>query len=468
MTKGTILVTDDDAFFRNLYTEILKEGGYNVLTANSGKEAISIVESHDLDVVITDLIMPDISGQVVLERTKQYNALIDVIVITGHGTIDSAIAALKSGAYDYIRKPINHEELLLTVNRCLEQKRLIEENQGLKKSLKLFEVNRTITSCLEIEKLYDLTLDALLQEIPGEAGICLFYNKNGNTFVVKAARHLDDNGKRMLAEIFRDRYVEKLAFDEDIEVFDRVEVEGEGNGRAFAEYHSILVAKLRKDDVTAGYVLILNRSKKAIYKDIDVGNATFIIDQASLTFENAEKFKSAKEMAYVDSLTDLYNPRFLDIALERELKRSNRSRIPFSILFLDLDHFKKVNDVNGHLVGSKVLVEVGHLIVSCVRDIDTVIRYGGDEFTIILVDTNYETAYRIAERIRRTIENHAFLEESALSLKITASIGLATYPIHAREKKDLLEIADRAMYCGKNTSRNIVYLAPIPESGDSV
>jgi len=155
MSKGRILVVDDDAFFRVLCSDILTGGGFFVRTASTGKEAVALVEAEGFDMVITDLVMPDMNGIEVLGRVKQYNALVDVIVITGHGSIESAITALKNGAFDYIMKPLNEDELLHTVESCLEKRKLLEENQEMRQSLRLFEVSRAITSTLDIIKLYN-------------------------------------------------------------------------------------------------------------------------------------------------------------------------------------------------------------------------------------------------------------------------------------------------------------------------
>ncbi len=161
----------------------------------------------------------------------------------------------------------------------------------------------------------------------------------------------------------------------------------------------------------------------------------------------------------MDSLTNLYNPKFLDVAIDRELKRSDRSRTPFSVLFMDLDNFKRVNDEYGHLVGSKILIEVSQLLLECVREIDTVIRYGGDEYTIVLVDSDTDIASTVAERIRKAIEMKVFMRDESLSIHITTSIGIASCPLHAQDKKRLLEMADKAMYHGKNKTKNSVYIA---------
>ena len=139
-------------------------------------------------------------------------------------------------------------------------------------------------------------------------------------------------------------------------------------------------------------------------------------------------------MAFIDSLTNLYNSKYLEMALDKELKRADRLVMPVTTLFLDLDNFKRINDTNDHLVGSKVLIETGKILLRCVREVDTVIRYGGDEYVVVLVDADYHVASRVAERIRSTIENTSFLSDEGLDIRITASIGIATYPVHTRDK----------------------------------
>lgn len=468
MSQGRILIVDDDHFFRNLYSEILASEGYEVATASSGVEAIEYVDTNAVDLVVTDLMMPDMNGQEVLERTKQHNALTDVILITGHGTIESAIAALKSGAFDYLRKPVNKDELLLSVGRCIEQKRMLEENQGLKRSLKLLEVSRTISSCLDREKLYDHSLDAVIQEISSEAGILLFREKvrSDEAFFVKATRQISPDVAGKIVSLFNIWFSNNKGIKENVALYGMDEFVA-GEGKFIEGINSLLLVPVTVAGDVEGFILTFNHLPVDSYSSLDIENARFIAEQTTLAFENVEKYINAQEMAYVDSLTDLYNTRYLDINLEGEIKRSMRSKEPFSVLFMDLDHFKNINDVHGHLVGSKLLIEVGEILLECVREVDTVVRYGGDEFTIILVDTGHDIAYKVAERIRATIEANAFLSKEGLNLNLTASIGLATYPVHAKDKKELLDMADRAMYYGKNRSRNTVYVAPLSD-GKSV
>jgi diguanylate cyclase (GGDEF)-like protein len=185
----------------------------------------------------------------------------------------------------------------------------------------------------------------------------------------------------------------------------------------------------------------------------------FFQRQARLALINAERSAQAQSLIYIDDLTKLYNGRYLNVVLDREMKRSERYRNFFSVLFMDIDFFKRVNDAHGHLVGSRVLVEVGAVLRACVRDSDTVVRYGGDEFVVLLVETNAGEAMFVAERMRRMIEAEPFVKEAGLEIRLTISIGISAFPEHATTKQALLNLADQAMYRGKESTRNVVYLA---------
>jgi diguanylate cyclase (GGDEF)-like protein len=166
----------------------------------------------------------------------------------------------------------------------------------------------------------------------------------------------------------------------------------------------------------------------------------------------------ALRLSYIDDLTGLYNQKYLASAIDKEIQRSSRSARPFSVLFLDVDYFKQVNDSNGHLVGSKILVAVADLIRASIRECDYAFRYGGDEFIVLLIESGGPGAKIVAERIRKRVEECHFLVDGN-DIRLTVSIGLAAYPEHATSTEQLIQMADDAMYSGKHKSRNVVYIA---------
>lgn len=176
------------------------------------------------------------------------------------------------------------------------------------------------------------------------------------------------------------------------------------------------------------------------------------------TWTSALKLTAAKDLAFVDDVTGLYNQRYLHLVLEKEIKRAERAKQPFSILFIDVDHFKSVNDTAGHMVGSKLLAGVGELLRGHTRMIDYAFRYGGDEFVLILVGTDSREAHEVGERIRGQVESTPFLIDG-LPVKLTISIGVAAFPEHAKRKEDILRMADEAMYASKSRNRNTVSVA---------
>ena len=180
----------------------------------------------------------------------------------------------------------------------------------------------------------------------------------------------------------------------------------------------------------------------------------------SVAVRNAETFERTRRLTFTDDLTALYNSRFMALYLDRELKRCRRMKSPLSLLFLDLDGFKEVNDTHGHLAGSRTLVEVGAVLEETVRDADILIRYGGDEFVILFPETPLSGGMVIAERIRQVIGNTKFLLEAMeIEARVTASIGIAAYPESADDVRSLITSADRAMYEAKALGKNRVVAA---------
>lgn len=183
------------------------------------------------------------------------------------------------------------------------------------------------------------------------------------------------------------------------------------------------------------------------------------LEPCAIALDNALHVQRAEALSVTDDLTSLYNSRYLTQVLRREVKRASRSGRPLSLLFLDLDGFKLINDTHGHLFGSRALVEAAHVIRSSARETDVVARFGGDEFALVLPDTGVEGAKAVGERVRERIANHEFLRADGLNIRLTASVGIASLPDVASSEETLVQAADQAMYRVKQRGKNGIFVA---------
>lgn len=452
--RGHILVVDDDGFSRTLYANVLEEAGHDVVLADGGPAAIALLHKESFDAVITDLVMPEAGGLQVLEEAQAIARPVDVIIVTGHGTVRNAVTALRAGAFDYISKPVDPDELRLSVQRLLSQRALLDENRDLKSYVGLFRRCQALASCLDQDQIQRLAIEALVEEM-GALSVT-FLAAPGHKVEERAARGLQAKIHRALAHVLGG---DPLAYSQ----VQTLEAPAGAAVSAEAKLESplgpSLVIPVRSGTTVFGALFVGRAPGSAPFGLSDLGKADFFGKHVGLAIENATKYREAKQLAFVDDLTELYNVRYLNYVLDKEIKRSKRYHTPLAVLFLDLDYFKGVNDRHGHVTGSRMLIEVAAIIKRCIRDTDVLVRYGGDEYTVLLPSTDSEGAMVVAERMRASIEKSEFRLDDGTILRITASIGVACYPEHAREKKDILKMADAAMYHGKATSRNVVYLA---------
>lgn len=225
------------------------------------------------------------------------------------------------------------------------------------------------------------------------------------------------------------------------------------------ETRSIVCVPIKAHGHVLGVIELVNALGKPSFGNEDIPILKSLADYAAIALENARYVQRIHELTITDDCTALYNARHLNFVLDTEIYRSSRYGYEFSVIFMDLDHFKLVNDVHGHLVGSKLLWMIGDLIKAHLRMIDYAFRYGGDEFVVLLPQTSKENALMVVRRIRDLLNSRVFFSEEKINVQVTASFGVASFPIDGRTRKELLRKADEAMYLVKNTTRNNIALA---------
>jgi len=218
---------------------------------------------------------------------------------------------------------------------------------------------------------------------------------------------------------------------------------------------SVICVPLKSKGKILGVIKLVNvMTIGKLFGEEDLRTVQTIADYSAIAIENAKNFQRVQELTITDDLTSLYNSRYLHTLLDSEILRSKRYDKKFSMIFLDLDKFKEVNDTHGHIYGSTLLKETGQVILDNLRAVDIATRYGGDEFVVILPETEKENAILVAERLREAISSHIFLKNRGLNCQFTASFGVATFPTDADTKDNLIKLADEAMYKVKGRGRN--------------
>jgi diguanylate cyclase (GGDEF)-like protein len=222
---------------------------------------------------------------------------------------------------------------------------------------------------------------------------------------------------------------------------------------------SALCVPVRSRDHVLGVIELVNGPNEKVFKDADLQILSTIADYAAIAIENARNFMRISELVITDDLTGLYNGRYLHTLIEEEIERVRRFGGKLSLIFIDLDFFKTINDTRGHLVGSRTLSEVGKLIKGNVRKICKAARYGGDEFVIVMPNTGKSGAMTLATKLCELFRAYDFLDDNEVSFNMTASFGIATFPDDADSRDGLIRLADQAMYRVKETSRDAVLSA---------
>jgi diguanylate cyclase (GGDEF)-like protein len=237
------------------------------------------------------------------------------------------------------------------------------------------------------------------------------------------------------------------------------------SGRFFAldREMGMIVMPLQVDQDLIGVIKVPIGADDELDADATASVSRYLTAVAQV-LSNIYQLTRSRDLAMRDDLTKAFNRRFFESYLDEEIERARRYGSLFSIIFLDLDDLKMVNNFYGHLTGSRTLQEVAKRILNAVRGIDKVVRFGGDEFCIILPQTDSDQAVAVANRVKRGLTSSIFKIDPDIEIAITASFGIATYPTHALTKDGLIRQADQAMYRVKSTTKNAVGVATVEDA----
>jgi diguanylate cyclase (GGDEF)-like protein/PAS domain S-box-containing protein len=431
-----VLLVDDEPRMLSSLRELLKTSGYHLNSVGCGGDAVSQLGNGNFDLVILDMGLPDMNGHEVMDFINAENLGTSVIVVSGNNDIDSAIGALKRGAFDYLRKPYAPEELIKTVDNAIKQRAL--ESDNLKYA---WQINNS-------EKVYRYFVE-------NSPDIIYTLNEDGFfTFVNDRAEQLLGLSREQL---IGKHYLE-LVHDDDNEIARYVFKERRVNDRASRNVE--LRLKTNKgycaNRTFENSMLTVSFSSMGMYSLNQQDSNGEFLGTYGVARDVTER-KRAEEMiayqAYHDILTDLPNRVLFKDRLGLSIIQAERNDSKLAVLFIDLDRFKLVNDSLGHVKGDELLQQVAARLKGCLRRGDTLARMGGDEFILSIPDLREsQDVVDIANKFIESLEQAFFLGNS--EVRISASIGIAMYPEDGLTIDDLVRHADLAMYHVKAQGKN--------------
>ncbi|MBN9241537.1 MAG: PleD family two-component system response regulator [Mesorhizobium sp.] len=452
MTARILVVDDIPANVKLLEVRLLAEY-FEVLTASNGADALETCENGKVDVVLLDVMMPDMDGFEVCRRIKSDPATshIPVVMITALDQVSDRIRGLEVGADDFLTKPVNDLQLMTRVKSLVRLKMLTDE----------LRLRASTTRNIGIEEL----LSRNFASGDGAPKVLLVDERASST--------------ERMRKLLRGTAELDVCPDPHAALFQAAETPYECVlvSTAFAEFDPLrLCSQLRSLDRTRFMPIILladGHEDERIIRGLELGINDYLIrpiDQQELTARLRTQIRRKRyndqlrasvtqtiEMAVTDGLTGLHNRRYLDSHLETLFDRAVARKRPLSLMITDLDRFKSINDTHGHDGGDDVLREFARRLRKNVRGIDLACRFGGEEFVVVMPDTEGEIAERVAERIRAEIEREPFaIGHDGKTIPVTVSVGVSSLLKGLDTVDGLMKRADLALYEAKDGGRNRV------------
>lgn len=461
MTGEKILLADDEPQILELLTEFLEGQGYVVQGAVDGLQALAVLGKEEFTVALLDLKLPGRSGLELLSFIKAHSPETEVILFTGNAELESAVQALRLGAYDYLLKSdLLLADLQAVINRALERRRLTRTNRTLLENLSQTQAElaqRRTAELTQIRRIGETLAGPLTGRQIAQGMLNLIWESLALSVLGLEIR---GNGEELPREAYR-RQPEvadatlgtfKSWLKEQVNSWPPSWLDAPGREEEIEEtpLPSILRAPLQAGEVKG----LVAAGREAPFTPEESELFRIFTLQGSAAFKNLMLYEKVRSLAIRDGLTGLYNYRYFWEVLHREVELARRYERVLSLLFLDIDDFKKVNDTLGHRVGDLVLKALGTFLREAVRYADLVCRYGGEEFVVLLSETGYEQALISAERLREGV-SRMMVEVPEENLQFTISIGVAELK-PGMDGDDLVKAADTALYRAKRTGKNRV------------
>ncbi len=373
---------------------------------------------------------------------------------------------------DLAAHKIQTEHDLIVAQEQLKFRKQIEEkshiiertNRTLERLVKdlslIYEIGQEVNSMIDLDKLYENIADTLKKYLKINEFAILVFNESKDKLSVKVASGFKDNEAIMRTEFKRGEGISGLVADTGRRIYVKdTSIEKRYlhyKGEQKSEKSSFLSAPLLFKREILG-VINFGRPGVNAFSFTDIKMLTLVAGHVALAIANAKLYTRTRELSVKDELTQVYNRRHFQQMLQIEWKRAVRFYRDLSLVMIDVDHFKHYNDTFGHLQGDVVLKQIGQILQKNLREVDTVARFGGEEFVLLLPDTDKHGAIAVAEKVRRLVEQHHFTtEERTPTRQITLSAGISTYPDDVSEMDDLIDHADIALYRAKREGRNRV------------
>lgn len=459
MPRRILLVEDNpDQLELTVRALARTDPAYEVITARDGEGCLEALRGGRFDAVLLDFSLPRMDGLGVLAGIKEQGYDLPVIMVTGQGNERIAVEAMKRGASDYVVKTAEYTTALPTlVEKVLSQQatalrlRRAEERLHLLKDLSV-----ALSMKLKLEELAQDLVEGACRLVKAQAGMVVFLRPGKMEGEISATTGLTMPPDSLLGPLGGKGAIGRVLEERTPVLITDMKADPKAAGMPVHQpaLKETLGIPIRRQNEMQGVVIVGSPEAGPGFEPEDVEVLTSLCTHAASVLANARYVQQMEQLAITDHLTGLFNHREFQRRLAEEIERSRRYLCEFSLLMVDIDHFKVFNDTYGHPVGDQVLQQVSKIIKEQLRNVDIPFRYGGEEFTIILPETINENAETVADRIREAISRHPFLTPVGEAATLSVSIGVASCPLDATEREEIITVADQALYFAKEAGRN--------------